>query len=537
MRPFDPAQLPEVADVVVIGGGITGAATARDAALRGLSVVLVERDDFAAGTSSKSTKLVHGGLRYLRTYQFRMVHESVRERELMHRLAPHLTHLRPFIYLVRDGDPEGRALLNLGLTFYDLFSMSPLWRRHRMLSARDVLEREPHLDPRGLRGGGRYYDFLTDDARLVIDTLKGAVAAGALVANHREVTGLPVEHGRVRGVQVVDGLTGRHTEIRARIVLNTSGPWVDGVRRMEDPEAPRSLRPTKGAHIVVRKSDFPLEHAVFLHAPRDNRVVWPIPALDDEYVYIGTTDTDYDGPLDHVIADADDVSYLLEAANAALPDARLDGSHVVTSWAGLRPLVAPPPGMPADAAPREHKISRGPGGMFTIAGGKLTTSRVMARQLVDAAVRALGAEHGLRGVPPCTTHRVALPGGDAAGLFRARHAIAGRALPPVARRRLLERYGGAADRVAAHAEPGDGAGLGTRGLTLAEIRHAVREEMARSLGDVLIRRTATFFWSDDGGLDDIATIADTMGGLLGWTPAERTRQIAAYTREVRANRP
>jgi glycerol-3-phosphate dehydrogenase len=281
-----------MADLVVIGGGVTGAATARDAALRGLSVVLLEREDFAAGTSSKSSKLLHGGLRYLQSHQFRLVREAVRERELMLRLAPHIAHVRPFIYALYEGYPEGRHMLNAGLTLYDLFSGSPLKRRHRMLDARGVLAQEPHLDPRGLIGGGRYVDVLTDDARL---TVQGAAAAGALVMNHCEVLRLLQKNAAVRGVAAVDRLSGEEFTVRARVIPNTAGPWIDDVRRMESATATRLLAPTKGVHIVLRSKDFPLRNAIFLRSPRDDRVVWPIPALEEGLVYVGTTDTYYDG--------------------------------------------------------------------------------------------------------------------------------------------------------------------------------------------------------------------------------------------------
>jgi glycerol-3-phosphate dehydrogenase len=539
VRRFTEADLPTTVDLLVIGGGITGAATARDAALRGLSVVLVERDDFAAGTSSRSSKLIHGGLRYLQTYQFRMVHESVRERELMLRLAPHLTPLRPFIYLLYDGYPEGRALLNLGLTFYDAFSRAPLRRWHRMLGRDAVIRHEPHLNRAGLRGGGLYHDALTDDARVVIDTLKAAAEAGALVANHREVTGLIRAGGRVRGAEITDRLTGEHLRIRARVVLNTTGPWADRIRRLEAPSAADSLRPTKGVHLVLRKSDLPLEHAVFLRSPRDGRVVWPIPALDEDHVYVGTTDTDYDGPLDEVVADTEDIDYLLEAANHAVPDAKLDYGHVVGTWAGLRPLIAPPSDVSASSVPREHQITLGPDGMLTIAGGKLTTARVMARQLVDTAVRVLADEHGVRGVPRSRSAEHPLSGGDRAEIFRARRLLADGDLEEAVTRRWLSRYGGNATAVAqlARKRPDGATPLGSTGLTTAEIDYAVQEEMARTVTDLLARRTGTFFWTADGGAHAIEPIAEHLGRILDLTEEQRRRQVAAYLAWVRKNRP
>jgi glycerol-3-phosphate dehydrogenase len=528
----------EVVDILIIGGGVTGASAAREAALRGLSVLLVEKDDFAAGTSSRSTKLLHGGVRYLASHEFNLVREACRERELMLTLAPHLCHVRPFIYLLYHGDPEGMWLLNAGLTLYDIFSGSPLKRHHRMLRPSRLLEREPRLRSDGLLGGGWYYDFLTDDARVTIDTLKGAVEAGAWAANYMEVTGLVLDRGRVAGAEVTDRLTGERGTVRARQVVNAAGPWVDGVRFLEQGVRERLLRPTKGVHVVVRKRDYPLRHAVFLRSPRDQRVVWPIPAIDEEYVYIGTTDTDYDGSLDHVIATAEDVEYLLEAANFAIPDAHLGPEHVVATWAGLRPLVKPEGSMAASAVSREHQILTSPAGLLTIAGGKLTTARVMGVQVVEAAVKLLGANFGIRGVPRSRSATVPLSGGDPAAIFSARRRVRGLGLDAAVSDRWLQRYGGNASRLAdrAAADPEAGRDLGVRQLTLAEVRYAVEEEMARTVTDFFTRRASVFYWMEDGGLAVADAVAAEMGRLLGWRVPEPGRQVDAYREWVTANR-
>ena len=526
-------------DIAIVGGGVTGASTAREAALRGLSTVLVEKGDFASGTSSRSTKLLHGGVRYLESYEFKLVRESCGERELMLRLAPHLTTVRPFIYVLYRGYPESMLLLNAGLTVYDIFSGSPIKRHHRMLRAAALLREEPHLNPAGLQGGGWYYDVLTDDARFTIESLKGAAEAGALAANHMEVTALVMERGRVGGVEVADCLTGERGAIRARQVINTSGPWTDQVRFLEPGVRDRLLRPTKGIHIVVRKQDFPLNHAVFLRSPRDNRVVWPIPALDQDLVYIGTTDTEYDGPLDHVTATTEDVGYLLEAANFALPEARLGLGHVVATWAGLRPLIKPDGDLAASAVSRDHQIKMSPAGLLTITGGKMTTARLMGEQVVDAAVTALGTNFGLHGVPRSRSATVPLSGGDASARFAARRRASElSSVDPAIRGRWLATYGGNAsalvDRVVA--DPEAGRDLGTRHLSLAEVRYAVEEEMARTVADFLARRASIFFWTEDGGLGAADAVAAEMAALLGWNADERAAQIAAYRDLVAANR-
>ena len=526
-------------DIAIVGGGITGASTARDAALRGLSTVLVEKGDFASGTSSRSTKLLHGGVRYLESYQFKLVRESCRERELMLKLAPHLATVRPFIYVLYRGYPENMFLLNAGLTLYDIFSGSPLKRHHRMLRAAALLREEPHLNSAGLQGGGWYYDFLTDDARFTIESMKGATEAGAQAANYMEVTGLVMERGRVGGIEVADRLTGENGTIRARQVINTSGPWTDQVRFLEPGVHDRLLRPTKGIHIVVRKQDFPLNHAVFLRSPRDNRVVWPIPALDEDLVYIGTTDTDYDGPLDHVTATAADVDYLLEAANFAIPDARLGLRHVVATWAGLRPLVKPEGELGTSAVSRDHEIMMSPAGLLTIAGGKMTTGRLMGEQVVDAAVKALGTNFGLHGVPHSRSATVPLSGGDASARFAARRRTSElSSVDPAIRQRWLAMYGGNASALAdrLRTDPEAGRALGARQLSLAEVRYAVEEEMARTVADFFARRASVFYWTEDGGLGVADAVAAEMATLLGWHAAEQATQIAAYRDLVVANR-
>lgn len=526
-------------DIAIVGGGITGASAAREAALRGLSTVLVEKVDFASGTSSRSSKLLHGGVRYLETYEFKLVREACRERELMLKLAPHLANVRPFIYVLYRGYPESMFLLNAGLTVYDLFSGSPLKRRHHMLGPSALLRAEPHLNAEGLKGGGQYYDFLTDDARFTIETMKSAADAGAMVANYMEVTSFVFERDRVAGVEVVDRMTNETGTIRARQVINASGPWTDLVRFLEPGVGDRLLRPTKGIHIVVRKADFPLNHAVFLRSPRDNRVVWPIPALDEDLVYIGTTDTDYTGSLDDVRATIEDVEYLLEVANFAIPDARLGLEHVVATWAGLRPLIKPEGELAASAVSREHQIIMSPKGLLTIAGGKLTTARVMGEQVVDAAVSALATSHGLRGVPRSRSAAAPLSGGDPGARFAARRRAAElTSVDPAIRRRWLATYGGNAAALVDYvvADPAAGCDLGALQLTLAEVRYAVEEEMARTVCDFFARRAGAFYWADDGGLGIADVVAGDMGSRLGWDAAEQEAQVAAYRGVVAANR-
>ena len=524
-------------DLAIIGGGITGASAAREAALRGLSVAIVEKSDFASGTSSRSTKLLHGGLRYLESHEFKLVREACHERELMLKLAPHLANIRPFIYVLYQGYPESMRLLAAGLSIYDVFSGNPLKRRHRMLSPQALLNVEPHLNAEQLVGGGLYYDFLTDDARFTIDVLKGAAAAGARAANYMEVTGLVFSDGNVRGIEVADRLTGEAGVVRARQVINTAGPWVDTVRFLEEGVGERLLRPTKGVHIVLRKQDFPLEHAVFVRSPRDNRVVWPIPALDEELVYIGTTDTDYEGPLDHVTATEDDIDYLLEVANFTIPETAVDRRHIVATWAGLRPLIGPEGSMAASSVSREQQIITSPRGLLTIAGGKLTTARVMGVQVIDAAIKLLAENYGIHEVPRSRSASVPISGGDPGELFLAHRRLAELPIEQGVRDRWRV-YGGNAQALAeiVEADPAAGRDLGVKHLTPAEIRYAVQHEMALTITDFFARRASLFYWTEDGGLSIGDEVAEKMAHLLGWSAEQQSEQLSAYRAWVEANR-
>ena len=532
-------------DLLIIGGGATGTSAARDAALRGLSVALLEKDDFGSGTSSRSTKLFHGGLRYLEKFEFGLVREACRERELMLTLAPHISHPRPFIYLLYQGYhmmfkwlPATLPMLNAGLTMYDVFSGNPWERRHKILNKKKLLEVEPRLNPDGLKGGGYYYDFLTDDGRFTIETMKAACDAGALAANYMEVKGLVLDNGRISGVEAVDLITGEEGVIKAKQVINTTGPWTDEIRFMEQGVKDKMLSPTKGVHIVLRKQDFPLNHAVFLQSPRDGRTVWPIPALDSDLVYVGTTDTYYEESFDHVVATHEDIDYLLEVANYTIPGCNVGYEHIVGTWAGLRPLVKPQGDLAASSVSREHEIFVSPNGLLNIAGGKLTTARVMGYEVVDKAIELLGENFGVRGVPATTTATEPLSGGDAKSIEQATQLAPGVNLPDDVKERLLQHYGGNFTKIAelAGATPDAARSMGGHKLTAAEVNYAVADEMAMTVTDFFTRRASIFYWTRDGGLDTVDAVAGEMGKQLNWTPEQQAAQVESYQQWVAANR-
>ncbi|WP_375748753.1 FAD-dependent oxidoreductase [Vibrio sp. HN007] len=536
-------------DLVVVGGGITGAAIARDAALRGLKVILVEKEDFASGTSSRSSKLIHGGLRYLETYQFGLVAESVRERELALRLAPHLTKVQPFLYMFYDNTPDKKWLLNLGLTFYDFVSGNWNKRRHKMLSKEQVLKRQPQFRAEGLLGAAMFYDVSTDDARVTIDTVKSAAEHGAQVLNHCEVTGLTYSDNKCDGVQVRDTLTGVEQVIKGHYVVNSTGPWSDNVLRFEKPDS-KVLRPTKGVHIVLRKKDFPLHSAIFMRSPDDGRVVWPIPSTQDDRVFIGTTDTTYDGDLNDVHPEKEDIRYLLNVANHLMPEAKLTEDHVIGSWAGLRPLIAPKDDLNNSKTPREHQIMQSDSGIFSIIGGKLTSNRVMAKQLLDAVVKHDQYKYLAPDLVPYSASKIGISGSHpepdkplkGKKPYSKNMVISGLEEKGIPTKQALvwaSRYGYNAFKVAEYwlSDEALRTDLSKRGLTSAEIHYCVKEEAACSLKDVLVRRTSEFFWDNKGGLEKVGLIAQEMQELLGWAEEEKLSQIDAYYDLVCKHRP
>ncbi len=401
----------ETFDLVVVGGGITGAAIARDAVLRGLSVALLERGDFAFGTSSRSSKMVHGGLRYLKGRHVRLVRESLHERGILLRLAPHLVQPVPFLMPVYQGAPDGRLKLKMGLTAYDMLAGTLGISRHTALSQKKILAEEPLLRREGLTGGFRFYDCLTNDARLTLATVRTAAKKGAIAVNYVEAVGLEREGERVAGVRFRDGVAGREGTVRARVVVNATGPWNDRLRAMGGLNA--VLRPTKGVHVVFPRSRFGLTTTTVI--VYGGRTVFAVPYGD--CAYVGTTDTDYSGDPGDAVTDAADVAYLVEAVNQQFEGVRVSAADVISSWAGVRPLVAEEGAPTASDVSRDYVIDVGPEGMYSIAGGKLTTCRSMAESLVDRVVEQEGERFGWQ-AKPCRTRTLPLIGGNIGGFER-----------------------------------------------------------------------------------------------------------------------
>jgi glycerol-3-phosphate dehydrogenase len=525
-------------DLLVIGGGINGAGIARDAALRGLEVALVEQSDFASGTSSRSSKLIHGGLRYLEQGEVRLVLEATRERERLRRLAPHLVRPMRFVYPIYAGGPVSRWKLAAGLWAYDILAGIRSVHLHRMLGPAAAHRAEPGLLADGLRGAGVYWDCWTDDARLVLETLLSARDAGAVAVSYAQVVGFVKEAGRLVGIRLSDRLGGRELTVRGRAVVNAAGPWVDAVSAMDEPGPPR-LRPTKGVHVVVPRARIGHEAAIVLHAVQDGRVMFVIPW--EECSLVGTTDTDHpQGPEVPPTVDPEDVAYLLDTVNHYFPGAGLKPSDVVSAFAGLRPLVAPAAG--ADEAPsdvsREEEIFTSRSGLITIAGGKLTTYRLIAGQVVDRVAERL--VRGLSGRPigRSRTGELPLPGGSTPPEILAAAAAAndGHGVARDVIDHLAGRYGSRLDAVLGVVAKDRALGapvLPDQPDPRAEVVSAVEDELAVTLEDVLRRRTQLALFDPAGGAAAADGVAALMAERLGWSPEDARDAARGYVDAVR----
>jgi len=450
-------------DLVVVGGGITGAAVARDAALRGLNVVLCEKGDFGEGTSSRSSKLIHGGFRYLQQLQFGLVRESCQERSLLSQtLAPHRVKPLPFLFPVYKTHKHRAWMLHGALSVYD--RMDRASQPHRHLSADELLRLRPELSPRGLEGGALYYDAVTDDAHLTLDTARGAWEAGAAVLSYAEVTEFYATRFGLEAVEVRERLSGRVLRARARVAVVAAGPWTDVVRG-RCAARPPMLRVTQGSHCVFRRERVPGAEAVVALHPGDRRPLFAFPWRD--VIIAGTTDTDYSGGLEEVRASRADVDYILEALNHTLPGLQLTPADVVGTYSGLRPLLRQE-GVRESLVSREHVIREEAPGIITVAGGKLTTHRRMAEEVVNRVVRLL---------PPAGPPRTAVT-----------------PLP------FCE---------------GD------------EVAFAVRQQMALTLSDLVERRLWLGLRDAAGGLERLDELSRAQGAELGWSEEERQAQVAA----------
>ena len=513
-------------DLLVIGGGITGCGVARDAALRGWSVGLVEKEDFGFGTSSRSSKIVHGGVRYLEYGHFLLVKEAAQEREILRTIAPHLVHPLALMYPVFKG--ESLMKIRAGLTVFDYLASTDGKDKHSNLSSEEVRKQLPGLrEP--LKGGVRYLEYITDDARLTLENAQSAAQHGALVANHARAGQLKMRKGRVVGCQVTDTLGGTIVDVTARVIVNATGVWCEEVLADGAMETEHSLIPSKGIHILLRAERLPITGATFLRARNGKR---GLAMRRLNYVYVGTTDTEYNGPLDGPRATREDVDEVLEMVQDCFPAQKLTHDDVLATWAGVRPLIREKGKSTRDTS-REDAVWHSPPGLINIAGGKLTTYRKMAQRILEIADAELRPAPGL----PERTATVPLPGADVGrqGMKEFR-ASRGRSLgemgvAPAIVERLCWLYGRQLDDFIALAvedpswlEPLHPDVPAIRG----EVRNAVAHEMAMTLTDFMDRRAALLLFSENFGLAAAEPAADIMAEELGWSTDRRTQEIEDY---------
>ena len=394
-------------DLVVIGGGITGAGIALDASSRGLKVLLLEKGDFASGTSSKSTKLIHGGLRYLKQFDFWLVKEVGSERAIVHKLAPHLVIPEKMLLPLIEGGSYGKWLTSIGLKVYDILAQVSGDDKRQMLEKKEALKLEPLLPKKILNGAGYYAEYRTDDARLTLENIKTSLQFGTQALNYAKVTDFVYENERVAGVQFVDEVFGEEFSISATYVINAAGPWVDELRSINHSKRGKRLHLTKGVHLVFPKEKLPVQQSVYFDIP-DGRMMFAIPR--GKVTYIGTTDTNYNLDKDHVITDIADAIYLISAVNHMFPDINLELSDIISSWAGLRPLIHEE-GKSASELSRKDEIFTSETGLVSIAGGKLTGYRKMAERTVNRIARHMEEDHD-RELEPCVTDKIPLCGSD-----------------------------------------------------------------------------------------------------------------------------
>jgi glycerol-3-phosphate dehydrogenase len=513
-------------DLVIVGGGITGAGIFRDAALRGLKVALVEMEDFAFGTSSRSSKLVHGGLRYLETYQFGLVHESTTERTRLEGLAAHLVRPLPFLMPVWKGSKHGLWFMNLGLWLYDALSLFRVYRLHSRLIPGKVVQTAPPVKTEGLTGGLLYYDSVTDDTRLTFENILGGVRAGGLAISRARANGFVEKDGRIVAVKARDLLNSCDFVIRTTAVIAAAGPWSESAQEALGVQDGPRLRPTKGTHIVVPLAKAPLPTAVVMQAPQDGRAFFIIPWHGA--TVIGTTDTDYDGDPANVMASKEDVEYLLAAARHHFPGITAVPADIIGTWSGLRPLLRAND-VSESAVSREHQIHVDQRGVVTIAGGKLTTYRLMAQQALKAVKPFLE-----KNLPKSTTDKIPLPYRGNLANEAAREAVvvqlsSSRDIPEDIARHLTETYGESAQILL---------DLGRSNPELlqrldanwpyigVEIAWAAREEMAITLIDAMCRRTLVFFLLGDRLEPAARKAAAIMAGELGWSRDRVEEEVA-----------
>ena len=510
-------------DLIVIGGGITGAGIALDAASRGLKTALIEKDDFAFGTSSRSTKLIHGGLRYLKQLEFGLVKEVGSERAVVHRLAPHLVVPEKMLLPLSEKKGLGYWLTSIGLKIYDWLAGVKPEDQRRMLTKQQTLRCEPLLRKDDVKGGAIYAEYRTDDARLTIEIVKSAVSHGAVVLSYAAASDFVYNDDRVAGVKVHDAISGEDFVIHSKVVVSAAGPWVDELREINKSKTGKRLHLTKGVHIVVAHSRLPVKQAIYFDV-EDGRMIFAIPR--GRTTYIGTTDTTYTGDKDRVFTTRDDAQYLVAALNSTFPSVKLSLSDIESSWAGLRPLIHEE-GKSASELSRKDEIFESPSGLISIAGGKLTGYRKMAERVVNLVIKKHFDD---RSFASCRTDKIKLPGDGFSSVKDVKKFVQGVSVKldsfgvPSAARYLVENFGMQADGILSR--------MGTfnssqpeLALLKAQLSFCVQHEMICNLQDFFVRRTGLIYFDIHQVEKWKNEIANECATLLGWDDSKTAVEV------------
>ncbi|EIS6478645.1 glycerol-3-phosphate dehydrogenase/oxidase [Staphylococcus pseudintermedius] len=510
----------EAYDLIVVGGGITGAGIALDATARGMKVALVEMQDFAQGTSSRSTKLVHGGLRYLKQLQVGVVAETGKERAIVYENGPHVTTPEWMLLPMHKGGTFGKFSTSIGLAMYDRLAGVKKSERKKMLSKKETSAKEPLVKQDGLKGGGYYVEYRTDDARLTIEVMKKAAEQGADIMNYAKVTNFLYDNKeKVNGVAVVDRLGNETFEIKGKKVVNATGPWVDEVRSADYSKNNKQLRLTKGVHVVIDQSKFPLRQAVYFDTEKDGRMIFAIPR--EGKAYVGTTDTFYNNDKSKPLVNQEDRDYLVDAINYMFPTVHITDADIESTWAGVRPLIFEEGKDPSEIS-RKDEIWEGKSGLLTIAGGKLTGYRHMALEIVDLVEKRLKQEYKLKFKEVDTKH-IPISGGDVGGSANFEQFIEDKVAAAKAMnldtdlaRRLATKYGSNVDDLFAIAQVAQHQNTGLPLELYVELVYGVQNELVVKPTDFLVRRIGALYFDIDTVLRHKDTVVDVLADLLGY---------------------
>jgi len=523
-------------DLLVIGGGITGAGIALDAASRGLKTALIEKNDFAFGTSSRSTKLIHGGLRYLKQLEFGLVREVGSERAIVHRLAPHLVIPERMLLPLSEKKGLGYWLTSIGLMIYDYLAGVRPEDQRRMLTKPQTLRFEPLLRRDDIKGGAIYAEYRTDDARLTIEIIKTAFGHGADIVSYVKVQDFIYGSGKVQGVLVEDLLTGMSFPVRAKVVVSAAGPWVDELREVNKSKTGKRLHLTKGVHIVVPREKLPVQQSIYFDVD-DGRMIFAIPR--GRITYVGTTDTNYAGPIDNVTASAEDATYLVRAVNATFPKVNLKVNDIESSWAGLRPLIHEE-GKSASQLSRKDEIFESVTGLISIAGGKLTGYRKMAERVVNLVIKRNFQD---RQLDKCHTQRIKLTGGDFHSKKDVRKYMLTRVkalkiynLSDITVNYLVSNYGHQTDRIIEYFRQLEDPDTELR-LLKAELAFTVEHEMVVTLMDFFVRRTGLAYFHINKVIqhkDSVNSFMQKLTGMDDQTSNRQLRDLEQFINQVKS---